>query len=403
MSELRQAVPPRILLGLSLLLLGRHSLLSQAPPAGQGQLAGRSAGPCSPVDPVYERIAKATGGQVLRLRGADLSNNPDLLAVGHNKPATIVSASGVLRPSESREFSVPVDSTVESMTFSIFLECKGEIQVLRASGAVASEGPGITIANVSSGVVLSASRPETGVWRTRITGSGSFSVSVGVDSPIQLHRFQFVKRAGRPGHEGLFPISGQPVLGEMQIGLAVLSGPAGAAALEVLAESGERLQTLHLVQGNPDAAADEFVGEVSLPAHPFRIAASGLDPRGFPYQRVYPPLFHPQPVEVTFLQAIGEPAPGARATVDFVVRNAGPPAVFRIVAAGGSGVIRNSVPQDLSLNPGETATLHVPVAVPPGAAEGSTIPVSLTASSPVDPAVFNSATAFLTVGPARSR
>jgi hypothetical protein len=357
MSELRQAVLPRMLLALFLVLSGRHGVSGQAPQAGQGQRARRAAGPCSPVDPVYERIAKATGGQVLRLRGADLANNPNLLAAMGNKSAAIVSASGLLRPSESREFLAPVDSTVENITFSIFVECKGEIQAFRASGAAASEGPGITIANVSSGEVLAISRPETGVWRVRTSGSGSFSVLVGVDSPIQLHRFEFVKRGGRPGHEALFPISGQPVLGETQIGLAGLSGPTGAAAFEVLAESGERLQMLSLAQGSPDAAADEFVGQVSLPARPFRIAIRGVDPRGFPYQRVYPPLFHPQPVEVTFVAASGEPAPGARAMVDFVVRNVGRPAVFRIAAAVGTGAIRNGVPQTLSLNTGETGML----------------------------------------------
>ena len=48
------------------------------------------------------------------------------------------------------------------------------------------------------------------MWRVRVGGSGQYSVSVRAKSELELLSFDFVRVGGRPGHEGLFPIQGQP-------------------------------------------------------------------------------------------------------------------------------------------------------------------------------------------------
>src|SRR5262249_49208423 len=166
-------------------------------------------GSCSPVAPAYIREAQETGGQLFFLSPFEAGLTFSLIRPQLKGNLVPIMAAGGTMSGATREVTIPVDSSVGSPTFSVSIDVKGPINLLRPSGvAVAAGDPGVTITEFSSGRVVTVNSPDRGAWRLQVNGSGSFSVEARANSSIQLVSFQFVELTGRPEHEGLFAIAG---------------------------------------------------------------------------------------------------------------------------------------------------------------------------------------------------
>lgn len=103
---------------------------------------------------------------------------------------------------------------------------------------------------------------------------------------------------GRPGHEGLFKIQGQPIVDETATLQATLSATsAETTEFTLVSERGDPLQKLRMKVTDPDREFLEVTGDVQLPSVPFRLAVNGRDTKGTRYQRFYAPLFHAESVQ----------------------------------------------------------------------------------------------------------
>ncbi|MBE8988348.1 hypothetical protein [Nostoc sp. LEGE 12450] len=350
-------------------------------------------GSCSPIDPAYVKVAEETGGQLFFLRTSEAGSTFNLIKPqlsGNLVP--IVSVRSTLSGG-SRTLDVPIDSSVESATFSVSIDSKGPIALFRPSGAeVVSGNPGVTITELSSGRIVTVNAPETGTWRLQIQGSGDFSAEAQANSSIQFNSFQFVKLTGRPDHEGLFPIAGQPTTTTDNTGLASVFGPFNTVNFKLVSESGETIQSVNLVRGNSQAAADEFVGNFGLPATPFRVAVSGVDSKGLPYQRLFATSFRRQTVEVTADSPIASLPIGATTTLRFIVRNTGTAGNFQLVFADNLRFITRVQPTVLNLASGASGTVDVDVTVPTSTPIGTNISLTATAISTTDSSINNSTT-----------
>lgn len=350
-------------------------------------------GSCSPIDPAYIKVAEETGGQLFFLRTSEAGSTFNLIKPqlsGNLVP--IVSVRNTLSGG-SQTLDVPIDSSVESATFSVSIDTKGPIALFRPSGAeVLSGNPGVTITELSSGRIVTVNAPETGTWRLQVQGSGDFSAEAQANSSIQFNSFQFVKLTGRPDHEGLFPIAGQPTTSTDNTGLASLFGSFNTANFKLVSESGETIQPVNLVRGNSQAAADEFVGNFALPATPFRVAVSGVDTKGLPYQRLFATSFRRQTVEVTADSPIPSLPVGATTTLRFIVRNTGTADNFQLVIADNLRFISRVQPTVLNLASGTSGTVDVDVTVPTGTPIGTNISLTATAISTSDSSISNSTT-----------
>ncbi len=175
-------------------------------------------------------------------------------------------------------------------------------------------------------------------------------------------------------------------------------GRFASASFKLVDETGATIQALTLSQGHPEAASDEFVGNVPLPSQPFRIVVSGLDNNGFPYQRVFPTLFRGQTVKVSLDPASAVPSlPVGTTTLRFVVSNLSGAATFRIVAADNKGFVSRVQPALLTLGVGGSGVVQVDLTVPAGTPQGTVVSLVTTATSTSDPAVTNSASVALSV------
>jgi hypothetical protein len=343
-----------------------------------------------------QRLAEESGGQFFQLsQPSDLGKIGDFLALLTSRDFVTISRAHGTLDSSGRDFAVPVDSTVSRILFFVNVDSKGPISLVRPSGAtVLPTDPDVSFAEFSSGTAITVETPQRGTWQLSVSGSGSFTMVAKAKSPLELFLFEFVELDNNV-HTAFAPISGGPVVGATSTGRATLTGPFGTAQFRLVNEAGETLRAINLVQGNPNAAADQFVGSFSLPHRPFRVVVSGQDESGNTYQRLFPTLFKAQSVQVTLDPATANVHVPINATTSFRfnVRNLGNAGSFRIQATTDTGFVRRISRELLTLDKGEAASFDVDLVIPAGTAEGSKVLLIASATNTVNSTVTNSASA----------
>jgi uncharacterized repeat protein (TIGR01451 family) len=308
------------------------------------------------------------------------SNAVDLLSIGD----TLAGA---------KTYSVPVDSTLTSVTFSV--SGTTNVTIKRPDGStVQASDPGVSTVLLSGGGVFSIINPASGSWSIMLNGSGVFSLAVIGESSLDLSSFRFVELGGRPGHEGFFPIKGLPLAGEEGTVDAVMTGMFGSVQFEFRSKAGAILQTFSLP--TVQDLTDEFSGKVTPPDTSFLVYATGTDSTGAPYQRVLPDIVKPQTVTI-----IAPPAedlrPGQTTTYIFKVRNTGPAGTFQFLATDDKGFITGVSPTTFTLNTNETQDVTVmlrpPMDAVPGTSDTLTVTVRNTATGANNFAVLSSSVA----------
>ena len=217
-------------------------------------------------DPVYIRNAEATGGQVLLLDKSEIANPVIAAIYARTNDPTLLRVSGKLT-SGAPEFSVPVDSTVESLQFMVFAECVKFVEI-RSPGGIEVKGTALR-----SGKLAQVASPEFGEWKVKLAGAGYFSAVAKARTSIRF---------------GVSPLT--PVLaGAEQPMTAHVSGAEGTVEFRALARNGS---VLVIIPATRQEAA--YSGIFTMPREPFHIAVEGRTPDGMPWRRVKPELIEPQ-------------------------------------------------------------------------------------------------------------
>jgi hypothetical protein len=357
-------------------------------------------GSCSPIDPAYFRNTSETGGQLFQLQRSELGRVFDLVRPQLSGDfVTITRRQGTFSAGVTESVSVPVDSSVSRVVFSVTVDGKGPTSVTAPNGIALVPGqPGVTFTDLSAGVLITVDAPQPGQWHLATTGTGQFTIAAQANSSIDFAVFEFVELSN-PVHPGLGPIAGQPVAGDA-LGRANVLGDAAAAVFELVTENGQPLGPVALGRGTPNAAEDEFVGSIALPGVPFRVSVSGRDSQGFAFERLFPTLFRAQSVRVRLDPAFQlETLPiGTTTRVRFFADNLGAAGTFVVGAADSQGFVQGIAPQTLTLDRGASAPFDIDLFVPAAVPIGVETLVSTTVTSATNAAITNSATVVLLTG-----
>ena len=363
--------------------------------------AGRAFGPgrCGPVDASYVRVANATGGQVLPLGPTEVGAAAPLMTASSGAQ-TVFWATAPLT-SGGQPIIVPVDGVTSRVAFVLSTDGSiSDMTVADPSGTPLTAGTGVEPFSFGCVRGFAVERPVAGDWVVRAAGSGTYWFVVHARSDLGLDDAAFVQVAGRPAHEGLFEIPGQPVAGRPATLRARVSREDIAdARFDLVSMSGAPVQAIELSPVSASSSEAEYVGEIAnLPGIPFRVRVSGRDRSGAAYQRVSRAAFHAATVEVVAPRTVAL-ARGQRTPVTVSVRSAGAPTQLRIVAVLNSTVLRVE-PATLQLSANQSADITVWAGVP---ADGTTpsSQIVVTADSPNDPAASNSAIIQTTLDPIR--
>lgn len=208
---------------------------------------------------------------------------------------TVFRAMGEMREGgAAREFSFPVDSSIESLLLTVSLQCPESVSILAPPGV---EAAGERL-DFRAGRALRVVQPTPGVWKLRLAGRGVFFVTAEAASELSLDEARFVQPGGRPGHEpgheGLFPLQTPPMLGSQGLlELDLTKGPAQNVGVRLVASDGRTLERLAVepqAEGGGGSSSSLLV-RIPFLRHPsFRITVEGVDERGWPFQRMHAPL-----------------------------------------------------------------------------------------------------------------
>ncbi len=242
-------------------------------------------------DPSYFTVAEGSGGQVFLFDPSEVGESSALMIGAMKHEETVYRAAGTLAEGV-HEFSIPVDSAIESAMFSVSLQCLQVVEIVRPSGdELRANDPGVEDHQFQAGRIVTLPNPTPGAWTVRVAGKGMFFLVLQAKSELTLDRVAFVEPGGRPGHEGLFPIKGAPRRGVAQKLEVEMSGAFRNPRFRFVTSAAELIQELPLEAQEGSSGEQSFLGDVTPSARQFRLAVSGQDGRGFPFQRVHAPLF----------------------------------------------------------------------------------------------------------------
>ena len=391
----------RVLVTTGLLCATPSFVFGQAEPSTN---RSRAFGPdaCGPVDPSYIHAANETGGIPLFLQRSEAAKSFHRVREStRSNVSTVFWATNTL-DGKPRTITIPVDSVTKRITFTFSTDTKGnQLKLTQPSGGAITEGlAGAEVTELNCGRILTVSSPEAGEWRAEVTGTGRFWMEAQAQSDIYFIAVEFVKKGGRPGHEGLFRIPGQPLLGTP----ATLQASLSASAIKttdfyLVTEGGQTIQRLQMHAVN----SEEFVGSVDLPPQPFRVAVKGSDANGKQYQRFFSNLFHAESVEVSPPLDFDEVSPGGTKQLAFAVRNLTVPRTFKITVTDAHQFVGTVEPKELTLGAGETGTVRVNLTVPAGTAADVGDNLVFLATSVAGPATSNSSIVRFSVSSASAQ
>lgn len=355
---------------------------------------------CGPADPAYIRTANETGGFPLFLQRNEAGKAMQLMREStRDNVSTVLWASAKLTGS-AQTFEIPVDSAAQRITFTFSVDTKGNALVLtEPNGEVVAAGsPRAEDTELNCGRIVTIDKPSAGIWHAEITGGGTYWLQAQAQSDIYFIKAEFVEVGGRPGHEGLFRIQGQPLAGKpatLQVSLS--ASDAQTTDFAFVNERGDPLQSLKFHPSNDDREKLEFTGDVNLPTVPFRIEAKGRDINGKPYQRLSGPLFHAETVQLVPKLDFDEMTPGASREAIVEIRNKGDARSFKVLATDTRQFITDVEPRELQLGANATASLRIRLAVPSTAATNVKDDLVVVAKSTSGEATSNSAIVHLSV------
>jgi len=352
-------------------------------------------GSCSPIDPAYSLVAQNTGGQVFFISEDETDNIFSLIepALSGDLQSLLI-ARGTLAAG-AQNFIIPVDSSISQLTFSVLTDSNDNVEIVRPDDTIVDSSQGdVVITNLSAGSIVSIATPETGEWRVNLEGGSDFSISASGNSDISFNRFSFVEEVGRAGHEGFFPIVGQPSIMASEVpALAAITGDALTnVSFNLLREDGSVVSSVALPAGGAfgEVPLDEFFGSIQLPLDRFRVSVNGLNSEGDVFQRVFAPTFLAQTIMVAPQTGLLSFLPGEVVEASFNITNQGEAGNFNFVAATDEGFTVTTTPERAAIASNETLSVTVSIDIPADInVDGFNL--SLVAANDINPEIANSA------------
>jgi hypothetical protein len=347
--------------------------------ADQPGQAGRQFGPgrCGPIDPAYVRMTTATGGQPFPLAPSEIARMGVFIAESSRSDSAMILWAGGAAADARGGFVVPVDATVKRLSLAITFDgTGGRAEIVTPNGAVVQAGASSGDTVLNCGRILSVDAPEAGEWRVLPAPTSRFWMVAHARSDRDLLTAEFVRRGGRPGHEGTFRINGSPIVGRPATLRIALSEPEESVPVfELFSAQGRSIQRVALQR----VGDDEFIGEIDLPNVPFRVGVRGSDADG-QYQRMTGRLFRSETLEVV-PPVLDEITGGADRAIAFLLKNYGEAGRYRVTATVGGEVLTRVEPPVLDLAASGEQQVMVWLPARTIAATGASVELLVVASS----------------------
>ena len=193
-----------------------------------------------------------------------------------------------------------------------------------------------------------------------IEGLGSIANA----ASCNIYDIKIVEMVGRPGHQGLFPIQGQPIEGANAIVQAHVIGDANNVNLMLRDTAGALLTQIPMFVPPPDKVVPgTYFADIVVPAVPFKMSISGLDQDGNAFEESPSQSGSgtPQTLDVRIIPTIYEIPPGFPLYFSVRITNFGIPNSFIVSLTSDIGGTVQPVSKTIQLNTQESTGRAVPL------------------------------------------
>lgn len=212
-----------------------------------------------------------------------------------------------------------------------------------------------------------------------------------------------VEIAGRPGHQGFFPIQGLPIQGTTAIARVRLDGSAAGVTLNVRGSGGALLSTIPmLIPAQGSAVTGSYFAEFTVPTVPFSLTVSGIDASGTSFQVPAPSAavtLSPQTLDVRIIPTVAELAPGLPALFTVLVTNRGAAGIITVVLTSDTDGTVTPTSTQLSLDAQQAKGVSFTFTPPSTTAALTTVTMKATASRTTPLSSQNEASLELFISP----
>jgi hypothetical protein len=214
-----------------------------------------------------------------------------------------------------------------------------------------------------------------------------------------VYDIKLVEIAGRPGHQGLFPIQGQPIEGANAIVQARLIGVANNVNLILRDTTGKLLSKIPMIVPPADkVVTGTYFADIVIPTVPFTMSISGTDPAGNQFESQSPQSSTntPQTFDARIIPTIYEMPPDFPTYIAVRVTNYGTPDTFSVALTSDIGGTLEPVSKEIQLGTNKSAEVLFLYTAPANSDTGLTyINLTATVSSITSADATNQATLHL--------
>jgi hypothetical protein len=306
------------------------------------------------------------------------NSNGEITGSAQHTYTLSIEKQGALTPTLRQEIE-PNESSSTAMSLAVgdvvvaHLRLPPAGTLIRPSGEpVRFSDADVAVTDLYNGQMLLIQSPAVGVWTMQLKSlvtpiessedavPEEYAFHVKARTALDIYKAEFVEQK-LYRHEGLFPISGQPLAGTVGTMLVTLFDAVQTAQFNLLTANGAIIRTVDALQDQPLTAADQLVGTLAIADEPFRLAVVGQTKTGQPFERLYGPLFQPQSVQLAFAEEPYQLLNQEQQAVALTVTNFGESADFTL-AVTADPPMEVILPEDtltLAHNMSSTVTLYV--------------------------------------------
>lgn len=308
-------------------------------------------------------LSEQTGGVLFNVARSEVDDvGPALLEIRNLDTAVLFTRRLVLAPGVPVAIDVPVDDTIEQVTFlatSSTTATRPSLTVTRPDGNPAlTTDPDVTARTLSTVVSLAASTPAVGRWRVVLAGNGSVVLRAFARTELRANGLRLLSEdvvPVRPEIE-LEDIDGQPLAGDTLIADVRFTTPVADADLSLVRNDGTVVDTPLLL---PLDGSRRFRAQLTVPSeNALLLELTGTTLAGNPFLRQITSPVLPQTVAIRAEPGVSIGPVGGSAPIDLTITNRGTTAgtfVFIVSTPLGWGVTFLTGP--VTVEAGATVTL----------------------------------------------
>jgi hypothetical protein len=176
----------------------------------------------------------------------------------------------------------------------------------------------------------------------------------------KVYSIEIMEMAGRPGHQGLFPVQSQPIIGAKAIVQAVIDGAATQVNIVMRDDSGNLLAKTPMLVSPEESVGSTYLADIVIPTVPFRMSISGIDEtsnafEGLPEKST---PYSPQTLDVAIIPTIFDIPFDFSLYFSVRIANFGVADTFKVSLSSDAGGSIEPLSKEVQLDQGQSADVQ---------------------------------------------